>query len=114
MANRMRDMGWAVAGAAVALVVGSPAWAAAPKAPLNLRIDDQARPLSVEGAPRFGWLPQDDDANEIQTAYEIEVRDARRSGVFRISSATAPADSGPSTTRQGMITFWSCEAAHSK
>jgi alpha-L-rhamnosidase len=76
MANRMRDMGWALAGAAVALVVASPAWAAAPKAPLNLRIDDQARPLSVEGAPRFGWLPQDDDGGEIQTAYEIEVRDA--------------------------------------
>ena len=50
--------------------------AAAPKAPLNLRIDDQARPMSVEGSPRFCWLPQDDDGGEIQTAYEIEVRDA--------------------------------------
>ena len=42
------------------------------------------------------------------------VREARRIGVFRISAATASAVSGPSTSRQGMMIFWSVEAAHSK
>ena len=28
-------------------------------------------PLAVQGAPQFGWLPQDHDGNEIQTAYEL-------------------------------------------
>ena len=47
-------------------------------------------------------------------APEIEVRDARRIGVFMISLATASAVSGPSITRQGMMIFWSLDAAHSK
>ena len=47
-------------------------------------------------------------------APEIEVREARRSGAFMISAATASALSGPSTIRQGMMIFWSCAAAHSK
>src|SRR6202011_2871229 len=47
-------------------------------------------------------------------APEIEVREARRIGVFMISEATASAVSGPSITRQGMMIFWSVDAAHSK
>jgi hypothetical protein len=47
-------------------------------------------------------------------APEIEVREARRIGVFMISAATASAVSGPSTSRQGMMIFWSLDAAHSK
>lgn len=48
----------------------------APQAPAHLTVDDQFRPLNVEGAPLFGWWPRDRDPGEIQTAYEIEVRDA--------------------------------------
>ena len=33
-------------------------------------------PIDTDLAPRFGWLPQDSDANEVQTSYKIEVRDA--------------------------------------
>ena len=33
---------------------------------------------------------------------------------FMISAATASADSGPSMTRQGITSFWSFAAAHSK
>jgi len=34
-------------------------------------------------------------------APEIEVRDARRTGIFRISSDTAAAEAGPSINRHG-------------
>lgn len=47
----------------------------APTAPTWLTVEDQAHPLEVDGTPRFGWRPQDADGNEVQTAYEIEVRD---------------------------------------
>ena len=47
-----------------------------PSAPSRLTVDDQPLPLDTGEAPRFGWLPQDVDANEVQTAYKIEVRDA--------------------------------------
>lgn len=46
--------------------------AAAPMAPTNLTVGDRTRPMNVEGAPLFGWLPQD-GPNEIQTAYQIVV-----------------------------------------
>ena len=47
-----------------------------PTAPERLVVDDLAAPLDASTTPRFGWLPQDVDANEVQTAYKIEVRDA--------------------------------------
>jgi alpha-L-rhamnosidase len=47
-----------------------------PSAPTRLTVDDLAQPLDTDETPRFGWLPQDADANEVQTAYKIEVRDA--------------------------------------
>ena len=62
--------------------------------------------------PRCGFSSNSGIAKLI--APEIEVRDARRIGVFMISLATASADSGPSITRHGMMIFWSVEAAHSK
>ena len=62
--------------------------------------------------PRCGFSSNSGIAKLI--APEIEVRDARRVGVFMISLATASAVSGPSITRQGMMIFWSPEAAHSK
>lgn len=46
-----------------------------PDAPVGLSVDDQARPMNTDDSPRFGWLPQDDDGNEVQTSYKIEVRD---------------------------------------
>ncbi len=48
----------------------------APTAPSGLTVDDQAAPLNTTLEPRFGWLPQDGDGAEIQTAYEVEVSSA--------------------------------------
>jgi len=61
--------------------------------------------------PRYGFSSNNGIAKLI--APDIEVRDARRIGVFMISLATASAVSGPSITRQGMMIFWSLDAAHS-
>jgi alpha-L-rhamnosidase len=46
-----------------------------PRAPILLTVDDQAAPLSVVGAPRFGWVPVDPDRGEVQTAYELIVNE---------------------------------------
>ncbi|WP_225636614.1 alpha-L-rhamnosidase-related protein [Streptomyces solaniscabiei] len=46
----------------------------APKAPISLTVEDRVAPLAVDGTPRFGWLPQDQDDNEVQTGYELVVR----------------------------------------
>ena len=54
-----------------------PVWAAentAPSAPTGLLTNELTRPLNVEN-PTFGWLVQDNDYNEVQTAYEIVVTD---------------------------------------
>jgi alpha-L-rhamnosidase len=51
---------------------GSPAGGSSPAAPRGLTVSDRARPMNVEGAPLFGWLPQD-GPNELQTAYQIVV-----------------------------------------
>ena len=48
---------------------------AKPTAPTHLVVDDLTVPLDAATTPRFGWLPQDVDPNEVQTAYKIEVRD---------------------------------------
>lgn len=48
---------------------------AKPTAPTRLVVDDLTRPLDAATTPRFGWLPQDVDPDEVQTAYKIEVRD---------------------------------------
>jgi alpha-L-rhamnosidase len=47
-----------------------------PEAPAALTVNDREMHLNVEGAPRFGWLPQDQDGDEVQTAYQIQVLDA--------------------------------------
>ena len=39
-----------------------------PTAPQGLVVDDRTNPLGVQGTPRFGWLPQDPDGNEVQSA----------------------------------------------
>jgi alpha-L-rhamnosidase len=56
------------------LVVGTfPAFAAAPLAPTNLRTDDLVEPVGTEAAPYFGWVVNDPDAGEIQTACQVLV-----------------------------------------
>ena len=69
---------------------------AKPTAPTHLVVDDLTAPLDAATTPRFGWLPQDVDPNEVQTAYKIEVRDAggthrvgQRQGVVLASSPTS-------------------------
>jgi alpha-L-rhamnosidase len=44
-----------------------------PSAPDRLTVGDRPDPLNVEGKPMFGWLPQDADAGEVQTAYRLRV-----------------------------------------
>jgi alpha-L-rhamnosidase len=69
-----------VSAACLALGLAAPAGAAdagarnrPPQTPLALTVDDNSAPLNVNGPPRFGWLPQDRDPNEVQTAYRIRV-----------------------------------------
>jgi len=45
----------------------------APLAPTDLNIAERAASLNVEGTPAFGWVPNDPDGNEIQSAYQIQV-----------------------------------------
>jgi len=56
------------AGATAGAATGS-----APKTPERLTVGDRSQPLNVEGPPMFGWLPQDTDAREVQTAYQLRV-----------------------------------------
>jgi alpha-L-rhamnosidase len=56
-----------------AALLSQAATARPPEAPAALTVGDRARPLAVEGAPLFGWLPQDADGGEEQTAYQIRV-----------------------------------------
>src|SRR3954452_19846197 len=60
-------------GAAVLLSLGLASAAHAADAPTQLTVGDQARPLNVEGAPLFGWMPSESLGNDVQTAYEITV-----------------------------------------
>lgn len=47
--------------------------AAMPSAPTNLRVDDVSEPVGTGATPYFGWLVNDTNANEIQTACQILV-----------------------------------------
>ena len=44
-------------GAAVLLCLGVVSTAQAAGPPTQLTVGDQPRPLNVEGAPQFGWMP---------------------------------------------------------
>ena len=112
MAGSMSNRGIALGAAALVAVLALPTYAvcAAPTAPIGLNIDDQVRPLNVEGAPRFGWLPQDSDGNEIQTAYEIEVRDRAgalvwTSGKVRSGEQSYVDYAGPALTPGGAYSW---------
>ena len=66
--------------------------AAPPAAPTELRVDDVAEPVGVGGAPYFGWLVNDPDADEIQTKYRILVA----TSAADLAAGTQPVwDSGP-------------------
>ncbi|GLY00449.1 family 78 glycoside hydrolase catalytic domain [Actinoplanes sp. NBRC 101535] len=83
--------------AAGLIAVPASAGGHSPGAPARLTVDDLSRPLTVEGAPRFGWQPRDRDPGEIQTAFQLRVRDARGATVWdsgRVRSADQAHD-GP-------------------
>ncbi|HZE31813.1 MAG TPA: family 78 glycoside hydrolase catalytic domain [Actinoallomurus sp.] len=100
----------AVIVAAGTTLAATPAWAGtdhAPGAPTGLTVGDQARPLDVEGAPMFGWLPRDADPGEVQSAYQIKIYDGRRT-VWDSGRVTSSAESyvaGPSLTRGATFTW---------
>ena len=81
-----------------------------PAAPTMLTVDDAAAPLAVEGEPQFGWVVNDPDRGEVQTAYESGVEEPQidggagrtvwdsgevRSGSRRMSPRAAGARSRP-------------------
>ncbi|MFF5987616.1 family 78 glycoside hydrolase catalytic domain [Prauserella flavalba] len=82
MRHRYLRRGTAVLAVVAGLVTAGPAVVAstaaprghAPGAPVDLTVGDRDRPLNVEGAPLFGWRPVDRDPGELQTAYQIVVR----------------------------------------
>src|SRR5476649_1115613 len=47
--------------------------AANPGKPSDLRCHNKYNPTGTEARPYFGWYVNDVDANEVQTAYQIEV-----------------------------------------
>lgn len=55
------------------VVLGVPAFAAAPLAPSHLLVDDVIDPVGVGPAPFFGWRVDDPDPDEIQTKYQLRV-----------------------------------------
>jgi hypothetical protein len=60
-------------GQGVPVVAASSPGTTPPTAPIGLSVGGRQTPLDVAGTPQFGWLPQDADGNEIQTAYQIQV-----------------------------------------
>ena len=104
--------------AVAALVLGQVAFPApagsagldhAPTTPANLTVDDRTDPLAVQGTPQFGWLPQDPDGNEIQTAYQIVVSRAGQpvwdSGKVASSAESWVSYGGPALTPGGGYTW---------
>lgn len=105
--------------AAVGLLLGmlvASAFAAAPSAPTNLRVNDVANPVGTDATPHFGWLVNDPDANEIQTRYQIliattssnldaNIGDAWDSGVVVSRSQNHIVFAGPALA-PGTKYFW--------
>ncbi|MDN5852734.1 MAG: alpha-L-rhamnosidase N-terminal domain-containing protein [Actinomycetia bacterium] len=75
-----------------------------------MSVDDVERPLNTDLTPRFGWLPQDHDGGEVQTAYEIEVRDAEHDEVWDsgkvASSQQSYVDYGGDSLETGSAYNW--------
>ena len=76
---RRKTLPLVAAAAAIVALAAAPAHAAPastnhpPGAPAGLTVDEQPNPLAIQGTPQFGWLPQDRDANEVQSAYQLRV-----------------------------------------
>src|SRR3954453_18761361 len=83
---------WSI-GAAMALYLGITGVAHAAAAPTQLTVGDMARPLNVEGTPRFGWMPSSSKGNDVQTAYEIKVTKPDGGVVWDRSKVASPAQS---------------------
>jgi alpha-L-rhamnosidase len=56
----------------VMLLAGS-LFAAFPDAPIHLKCYDKAHPIGTDSRPYFGWIMNDPDDSEIQSAYQILV-----------------------------------------
>jgi alpha-L-rhamnosidase len=96
--------------AAVTAVAATPAWADAdhaPETPTGLTVGDQARPLNVDGAPAFGWLPRDVDPGEVQSAYQIRVSDGRKTvwDSGKVTSSRQSYVAGPSLAHGASYTW---------
>jgi alpha-L-rhamnosidase len=63
-------------GSQIALVPQAHAANTAPTAPIGLLTNDLEHPMAIDGAPFFSWLPQDVDRDEVQSAYQIVLKDA--------------------------------------
>src|SRR3954462_11545715 len=66
---RGESMRHRVALAVIAAALAGAGPARADTAPGRLTVGDRARPLNVEGTPRFGWMP----GSAVQTAYELKL-----------------------------------------
>ncbi|HVV24242.1 MAG TPA: alpha-L-rhamnosidase N-terminal domain-containing protein [Pseudonocardiaceae bacterium] len=82
-----------------------------PTAPTHLTVDDRSDPLAVQGVPQFGWLPQDPDGNEVQTAYQIVVTRPHGGTVWDSGKVASSAESwvsyGGPTLSPGTTYDWS-------
>jgi hypothetical protein len=107
------------AAAVAALLTGTTAAAAgadhAPGAPAGLNVDGQTNPLAIQGSPQFGWLPQDRDQNEVQTAYELRVTSTDGTQVWDSGKVVSSAESwvayggpalDPGTTYNWSVRTW--------
>src|SRR6266545_7871211 len=102
----------AIAACVIAVAPIAPASATAghaPQAPAGLTVGDQVRPLSVEGAPAFGWRPRDVDPGEVQSAYQVRVSAGRAavwdSGKVASSQQAYVAYGGPALTHGASYTW---------
>ncbi|WP_327248344.1 alpha-L-rhamnosidase-related protein [Streptomyces sp. NBC_01320] len=82
----------------------------APTAPVGLTVNDRVDPLAVDGAPQFGWLPQDIDGGETQSAYQVVVRDGDGTELWNSGKVSSSAQSwtryGGSALKAGTSYTW--------
>src|SRR3954453_17572981 len=83
---------WTI-GAAILLCLGVTSAAQAADAPTQLTVGDQTRPLDVEGAPLFGWMPSSSKGNDVQSAYELTVAKADGTPVWDSGKVASSAQS---------------------